>query len=219
MNSNGGFGGVVLAVGDPADEAQRILGMVTDATAPAESRVLPDPIFDALVELVPKDPARRAVRDALVSERFAANQAAREFIEAEMREALAELKREHSQIRERGRAQSQVLNALTQELADARMEQNRTENIYKRALTDLQNAKAEKQNLGRFATDAELKKADARIAMYSGRVEKAEKDKAQAGEALNALVIQRIPPEKTRMEEIVLELKRVENLLAIFPSV
>jgi hypothetical protein len=128
------------------------------------------------------------------------------------------LKKEHREIRESGRAQEQVIHKLMQELADARMETNRTEGVFKRALFDLENAKAEKKDLGRFATDAQIKKADEKIVACAGRVEKTQRERAQAGEHLNSLIISRIPPEKKKMEEIVLELQRVENALTIFPS-
>ena len=157
-----GFGGAVLSVADPADEAQRILGLVTAATAPAsdapaESKALPDPIFDALVNLAPKDAEHTAERAALLTLSIERNERARALIEFVLLERLADLKREHSGIREQGRAQTKVLNALMQELADARMEANRTEGVFKQALSDLENAKAEKKDLGRFATDAQLK--------------------------------------------------------------
>jgi phage I-like protein len=140
------------------------------------------------------------------------------LIEFVLLERQADLKKEHSEIRERGRAQEQVLQTLTQELADANMEKNRLEGVFKRTLVDFETAKSEKKDLGRFATDAQLEKANKKIAACCGRVEAAQLEHARSGEYLNSLIISRIPPEKRKMEEIVLELKRVENALAIFPS-
>jgi hypothetical protein len=224
MNGSG-FGGTVLSVGNPADEAHRILERVNAAAPavagdmPAESKALPDPVFDALANLAPKDAERKAERDALISLSVERNERARVLIEFVLLERQGDLKKEHASIRESGRAQEQVLGALMRELADANMEKNRLEGVFKRTLFDYENAKSEKKDLGRFATDAQLEKANKKIAACSGRVEAAQFEHARSGEYLNSLTLQKIPPEKKKLEEIILELKRVENALAIFPRV
>jgi hypothetical protein len=217
-----GFGGAVLSVGDVADE-HRLLERVNaaalaDAGDAPTRKALPDAIFDALVNLVPKDAERKAERDALISLSVERNERARVLIEFVLLERQADLKKEHSEIRTRGRAQEQVLQSLAQELADARMEANRTEGVFTQALFDLENAKAEKKDLGRFSTDTQIKKADEKIAACSSRVEKTQRERAQAGEYLNSLIISRIPPERQKMKDIEFELQRVEKALTIFPS-
>jgi len=216
---NGGFGAQVVPVADDAVAAQAVLERLsTPVPAPAEQpqetkEAMPDPVLTGLLKLNPKNPERRAERDALVSKRMQANERARALIEIELREDHDALVEQHGECRERGRQQKKVLDDLRIKLDQAQQEINRCEAVFANRRTELEAARAERGNLPRFATDEEIAKADAEIAKAEKKVETAQIHHAQVRQAYNRIVLTELPPELRKRDEIVVELNRIEALL------
>ena len=217
---NGGFGAQVVPVADDAVAAQAVLERLsTPVPAPAEQpqetkEAMPDPVLTGLLKLNPKNPERRAERDALVSERMQANERARALIEIELREDHSALVQQHAECRARGRAQEKIVTDVLNKLAETQQEINRLDAAFANRRTELETAKQERAGLPRFATDDQIAQADAAVRKAQSHVEKASQRHAQAVQERNRIVLTALPPEQKKLSEIVVELNRLEALLS-----
>lgn len=222
MNSRGVFQGaqVVPIVGEDAAAAQAILERLTSTSAPEQQpdqetkQPLRDPILAGLLSLDIKNAERRAQRDRLVAARLELNKESEALVEQELCEGHKALVAEHAACRERGRQQEKILGDLLTELAEIQQELNKLDAAFAESRSELNAANEERGNLGRFATDEEIVKADALIEKAAQRVEKAAAAHAEAAQERNRIVLIALPPEQEKLNALVVELNRLEALLA-----
>ena len=219
MDSRGGFGSqVVPVIGQDAAAAQAVLERLTSTPAPAAEQqpkeAMPDPVLTGLLKLNPKNPERRAERDALIVERMQTNERARALIEIELREDHSALVQQHRDCRERGRQQQKVVDDVVAMVWECQRDINRLDAMFANCRTELETAKQERDALPRFASDRDKSKADTLVREAEVRVEKACKAHGEAMQEKNRIVLTALPPEQKRLSEIVVELNRLEALLS-----
>jgi len=157
-----------------------------------------------LAELpVAKDPADREKLKILMSKTYALEEETLQYAEARFAEQRASLEAAHEAAKAAVVAQGAVLEKFKRTLVEDSQETLRAQNLLRQAQTAAFNAEQEAKSLSRFASQKEVDAVNRRIEIANKKMEAAEANAGELGQALNYLKIVTIPGEMRKLDELV----------------